>query len=93
MFNWSAYPARVDKKTVRISLDVPVELHGRLQQAATRQRSSVRQLILRSIERAVQDRVPQRRKRRLCLDPPIVPSTGKPFDLTNAEIYELAEFG
>lgn len=52
----------------------------------------MRRLILRSIERAVEDAAPERPKRRLRLDKPIVPSTGKPFDLTNQRIYDLIEF-
>jgi hypothetical protein len=92
LFNWLAYPARMAKKTVRVSLDLPVELHCRLREVAERQRSSVRQLMLHSIELAVEDSAAQRPRRRLCLDPAIVPSTGKPFDFTNAEIYELAGF-
>jgi hypothetical protein len=71
----------MNKETVRTSLDIPIDLHRRLRQAAARQGCSARQMILRSIERAVQDVGPQRAKRRLCLDPPIVRSTGKPFDL------------
>jgi len=77
---------------IRIFVDLPVDLHCRLDQAAASQGCSVRQIILRSIKRAVEDSVPQRPKRRLRLDVPIVPSTGKPFDLTNAQIYELIEF-
>ena len=76
----------------RTSLDIPVDLHRRLHQAAARQGCSVRRLILRSIERAVDDAAPERPKRRLRLDKPIVPSTGKPFDLTNQRIYDLIEF-
>ncbi len=82
----------MDKDTVRTSLDIPVALHRRLHQAAARQGCSARQMILRSIERAVQEVAPQRRKKRLRLDPPIVPSTGKPFDLSNAQIYDLIDF-
>ena len=78
------------KNTVRISLDIPVTLHQRLHEAAARKGCSARQMILRSIERAVQEAAPQRRKKRLRLDPPIVPSTGKPFALTNAQTYGLA---
>ena len=80
------------KTSVRTSLDIPVSLHRRLRAAAARQGCSARHLILQSIERAVQDVSPQRPKRRLRLDPPIVPSTGKPFDLTNEQIYDLIEF-
>ena len=82
----------MDKDTVRTSLDIPVALHRRLHQAAARQGCSARQMILRSIELAVQEVAPQRKKRRLRLDPPIVPSTGKPFDLSNAQIYDLIDF-
>ncbi|HEV3036645.1 MAG TPA: hypothetical protein VHA33_02560 [Candidatus Angelobacter sp.] len=80
------------KATVRTSLDIPVDLHRRLHQAAAREGCSARQMILRSIERAVHDTSPRRPKRRLRLDPPIVPSIGKPFDLTNTQIYDLIEF-
>jgi hypothetical protein len=82
----------VDKSIVRTSLDIPVILHRRLHQAAASQGCSARQLILRSIERAVEEAALQRPKRRLRLDEPIVPSTGKPFDLTNEQIYDLIEF-
>ena len=82
----------MDKPTVRTSLDIPVALHRRLHEAAARQGCSARQLILRSIERAVQELTPQRPVRRLRLEPAIVPSTGKPFALTNEQIYDLIEF-
>ena len=82
----------MDKPTVRTSLDVPVALHRRLREAAARQGCSARQLILLSLERAVEDVAPERPRRRLHLEPPIVASTGKPFDLTNAQIHELIEF-
>jgi len=81
------------ESTVRTSLDIPASLHRRLHEAAARKGSSARQLILRSIERAVEEAEPQRPPRRLSLDPPLVPANGrKPFDLTNEHIYELIEF-
>ena len=81
------------KPTVRTSLDIPVGLHRRLHQAAARQGCSARQLILRSIERAVDEAEPQRPPRRLSLDLPLVASSGrKPFDLTNEQIYDLIHF-
>ena len=80
------------KETIRTSLDIPIGLHRRLHEAAARRGCSARQLILESIERAVKDAEPQRRKRRLSLDVPIVASTGKPFALSNDEIYDLIEF-
>ncbi|MEP6540445.1 MAG: hypothetical protein ABJF23_34290 [Bryobacteraceae bacterium] len=82
----------MEKKTVRTSLDIPLSLHRRLHEAASRQRCSARQIILRSIERAVDEIAPERPPRRLNLDPPIIPSRGKPFDRTNEQIYDLIEF-
>jgi hypothetical protein len=41
------------------------------------------------MERAVADSAPARAKRRLRLDPSIVPGRGKPFDLTAEQIYEI----
>ena len=80
------------KQTVRTSLDVPVDLHRKIHELAAKKGCSARQLILRSIERAVRDAEPHRPRRRLNLEIPIVPSTGKPFDLTNEQIYGLIEF-
>jgi hypothetical protein len=85
----SRYPVVVDKTSLRTSLDIPIALHRRLRATADRQGCSVDHLILRSIERALQDITSLPPKRRLSLDPPIVPSTGKPFDLTNEQIYDL----
>lgn len=82
----------MEKQTVRTSLDIPVGLHRRLHQAAIRQGCSARQLILRSIERIVDDAEPQR-LRRVTLEPPLIPSNGrKPFDLTGEQIHALIEF-
>lgn len=78
--------------TVRTSLDVPVGLHRRLREAAARKGCSARQLILRSMERTVQEAERHRRRRRLAMEVPIVASTGKTFDLTNEQIYDLIEF-
>jgi hypothetical protein len=81
----------MDKPTVRTSLDIPVALHRRLHEVAARQGCSARQLILQSIQRTVEDSSPKRQGRRLVLDPPIVPSTGKPFALSSEQIYDLIE--
>lgn len=79
-------------ESVRTSLDIPRDLHRRLHEVALRKGCSARQLILQSIEHAVLDSEQQRPKKRLSLDPPIVPSTGSPFTLTNEELYDLLEF-
>ena len=80
------------EKTVRTSLDIPIALHPRLHEAAAQSGCSARQIILRSIETAVLEAEPQRPKRRLNLDKPIVASTGRTFDLTSERIYDLVVF-
>src|ERR1700688_1061330 len=79
----------VPPHSVRTSVDLPRDLHRRLHEAALSRGCSARQLILRSIERLLEETVPERPRRRLSLNPPIVPSRGKPFDLSNAQIYDL----
>jgi hypothetical protein len=78
--------------SVRVSLDLPRDLHRRVHELAARKGCSARQLILQSIEQTVAAELGEKRKKRLCLDPPIVRSAGKPFDLSNREIYDLIEF-
>ena len=79
--------------SIRTSIDLPRDLHRRLHEAAVRRGCSARQLILASIEQAVAQADPARPRRRLNLDPPLVPANGrKPFDLTNEQIYDLIEF-
>ena len=81
------------KQTVRTSLDIPVPLHRQLREVAARRGCSARQLILQSIERVIEEAEPKRPKRRLSLDPPIVPSRGgEPIDFTNEQLYELIDF-
>jgi hypothetical protein len=69
--------------TIRTSLDVPIELHHRLHEAAARRGCSARQLILRSIERLVDEEAPDRGHRvRL----PLVPAAGRQIrSVTNDE--------
>ncbi len=76
-------------RTVRTSVDIPVELHRRLREAAARKGCSARQLILRSIESAIVEPVPQRPKRRLELDPPLIAPAGRRIELTNEQVYDL----
>jgi hypothetical protein len=76
---------------IRTSVDIPRRLHRDLREAAARQGCSARQLILRGIQTAVAEAGPRRPKRRLSLDRPIVPSTGKPFNLTSSRLYELID--
>ena len=81
----------MNKGTIRTSIDLPRDLHRRLHERAARAGCSARQLILECIERAVNEPKPVRPKRRLSLDMPIVPSRGKPFDLTSEAIYDLID--
>lgn len=77
--------------SVRTSIDLPRNLHRRIHEAAARQGCSARQLILRGIERAVEDAEPPRPRRRLRLDPPLIPPAGRHIDLTNERIYDLID--
>jgi hypothetical protein len=79
---------------MRTSIDIPRDLHRRLRQAAAHKGCSARQLILAGIEQTVKQAESRevRPPRRLKLDPPIVPSRGRKFDLTDEQIYELIEF-
>ena len=79
------------KGTIRTSLDIPRDLHRRLREAAARRGCSARQLVLASIRNAVDDKSPQVSGNRLKLDPPIVASRGKAFNLSNEQIHELIE--
>jgi hypothetical protein len=81
----------VNPDSIRTSIDLPRAPHRRLHEAAARKERSARQLILRSIERAVEESTPKRPRQRLNPDKPIVPSTGKPFDLSNEQIYDLID--
>jgi hypothetical protein len=71
-------------ETVRTSIDLPRDLHRRLHEAAKRG-CSARQLILLSLTRVIEPR-------RLSLKRPIVRLKGKPFDLSNEQIYDFIGF-
>lgn len=78
--------------SIRTSIDLPRDLHRRLHEAAARKGTSARKLILVSIEQALKESQPQRPRRRLSLDEPIVRSTGKSIDYSNDELYDLLDF-
>ena len=75
-------------ETIRTSLDIP----HRLREAAARQGCSARQLVLATIRSSVDEKPPRVGNRRLKLNPPIVPSRGKAFNLTSQQIYDVIEF-
>ena len=70
--------------SIRTSLDIPAPLHQKLHQAAARRGCSARQLILRSIERLVDEELP-REPHHATL--PLVPGAGRGIigDVTNDE--------
>jgi hypothetical protein len=80
------------KTSIRTSIDLPKDLHRRLHEAAARQGCSARQLILASIEHAIAQAEPSRPRRRLSLEPPLIPPAGRYIDVTNEQIYDLIEF-
>jgi hypothetical protein len=77
--------------SVRTSIDLPRDLHRRIREVAARKGCSARQLILASIERAVEQAEPPGPRRRLSLDPPLIPPAGRRIDVTNEQIYDLIE--
>jgi hypothetical protein len=60
--------------SIRISLDIPAPLHRKLHEAAVRCGCSARQLILRSIERLVEEELPHPGRR---VQLPLVPEAGR----------------
>ena len=78
--------------SMRTSVDIPRDLHRRLDETARKRGCSARQLILESIERIVHEACPKRPRRRLSLERAPVTSRGRAFDLSTDEIYGLIEF-
>lgn len=74
---------------IRTSIDLPQDLHRRLREAAARKGCSARRLILAGIEQALDPRKSACPRRRLSLDPPLIPPAGRRVGLTNEQIYEL----
>lgn len=87
----------MESKAIRTTIELPRELHRRIQEAAARKGYSARKLMLETLAAGVGpaaevEAMPQRSGRRLSLDPQILPLSGRRIDLTNEEIYELIEF-
>jgi predicted DNA-binding ribbon-helix-helix protein len=78
--------------SIRTSIDLPRDLHRRLHELAARRGCSARQLILQSIEGALASSDRQRPRKRLNLNTPIVPLTGKPIALSDDQVYGGIEF-
>lgn len=92
LFKSPRYTRFMNKETIRTSLDLPRDLHRRLHERAARERCSARHLMLKGIERSLDEPRPQRPRCRLLLEVPIVSTRGKPFELSNDEIYDVIEF-
>jgi len=82
----------MESKPIRTSIDLPRDLHRRIHEAAARKGCSARKLILEGIERAVDEVQPTRPARRLSLDPPLIPPSGRTIDFTNEELYDIIDF-
>jgi hypothetical protein len=82
---------KLNRYSVRTSIDLPVELHRRAHEAAARKGCSARKLILAGIERAVEEAKSTRPSRRLSLDPPLIRPAGRRIRITNEQAYELIE--
>jgi len=76
---------------IRTSIDLPLDLHRRVHEAAARKGCSARKLILAGIERAVEEVKASRPSRRLRLDRPLIPPAGRRIRITNEEAYALIE--
>jgi len=77
---------------VHTSIEISRDLFHSLHEIAGRHGCSTQQLILQSIESAVAAAPRERPKKRLNLDEPLVPPTGKPINPTHEQIYGGLEF-
>lgn len=77
---------------VHTSVELPRDLYRRLNEIAARHGCTAQQLILRSIESTVSAAPRRRANKRLSLDEPLVPPTGKPINPTDEQIYGGIEF-
>jgi hypothetical protein len=75
---------------MRTTVDIPDPLYRELKSKAAREKSSVKQLILRGVEIELRSR-PTKRRRRVSF--PIVPSKNPgTLEIDNAKIFELIPF-
>jgi hypothetical protein len=84
------------EKTVRTSVELPEPVHRKLRETAARRGCSARSLIVEAVTRMVEEPraepvEPKKGRRRLSLDPPLVPTRGRgPIDLRN--VYDYIDF-
>jgi hypothetical protein len=77
---------------VRVSLDVPRELHRRVHEEAARMGCSSNELMLAGIEQVVNGHRAERPRKRLQLDPPLIRPAGRRIDPSNNHIHDIIEF-
>ena len=77
------------KKSVRVSLEIPMALHRQLEQHAAATGISVGDLLLKGVEQLVFQARANRSKR---VKFPLFGSDGPTIDLTNEQIYKLIDF-
>jgi len=71
---------------VRISIDLPCDLHSRVHEAAARKGCTARELILAGIDRVVEETEMAQPRRRLSLDPPLIRPAGRRIRVTDEEV-------
>jgi hypothetical protein len=76
---------------VRISIDLPRDLHRRVRKVAAGKGCTARELILAGIERVVEETEMARSRQRLSLDPPLIRPAGRRIRVTDEELYRLIE--
>ena len=76
---------------VRTSIDLPVDVHQRLHEAAARKGCSARRLILSGIEKALEQSGLMVLGKRLVLEPSLIKPAGRGIELSSERIYELIE--
>jgi hypothetical protein len=75
---------------MRTTVDIPDSLYRELKSKAAREKSSVKQIILRGVEGELR---PKRRKRTRRIAFPIVPSNQPgTLEIDNAKIFEIIPF-
>ena len=74
---------------MRISIDIPDKLHSELKRTASREGSTMREIIIRALKSDIRSN--EKRASKICL--PIIPSkTPGKLKLNNRKIYDLIDF-
>lgn len=79
----------VKTENVRTTVDIPAPLYRRLKEQAAAQGCSVRELIVRGVEKVLHD---TRRLESRRVQFPLIRSAGPKVRISNEQIYEHVEF-